>query len=337
MLFLLRRRTGDAYENVVQGRLGDGETGDPRAFHQGAQHVVRVAAERHAQLLHLAQIAHRLHAGQIAQHGQSSVHGHANGVVGVLVLNGSQGAIQDLPAAEDHADVIAQGFRDRHIVGAEDDGGAATPQIEYGGAERIGAHRIEPGEGFVEDQQFRLGDDGGDGMHALAHTFAQGIDAAHGAVRQIEAGEPGGDLPAHLAAAAELTEELQQGADLHLAVKAALLGEVADQVIARAGHLVAEHADLSAVGIEDVDDHADGGGLPAAIGTDKAEDAAFRNGEGEVVHGGDLAESLGDARDFYGWHRRKRRRWATGIRLCYLYAGAVEKRPARPAFGRLAS
>src|ERR1035441_1219341 len=108
MLFLLRRGTGDAYENVVQGRFGDGETGDARALHQGAQHLVRIAAERHAQLLHLAEIAHRLHAGQISQHGQSSLDGHANGVVGVLVLNGSQGAIQDLPAAEDHADVIAQ-------------------------------------------------------------------------------------------------------------------------------------------------------------------------------------------------------------------------------------
>src|ERR1019366_4659904 len=122
-----------------------------------------------------------------------------------------------------------------------------------------------------------------------------GVDAARGAVRQIEAGEPGCVLRADLAPAAELPEELQQGADLHLAVEAALLGEVADQVIARAGHLVAEHADLSAIGIEDIDDHADGGGLAAPVGTDEPEDAAFGNGEGGVIHGGDLAESLGDA------------------------------------------
>src|ERR1035441_6256697 len=51
---------------------------------------------------------------------------------------------------------------------------------------------------------------------------------------------------------------------------------------------------ISAIGIEDIDDHADGGGLAAPIGTDKAEDTAFGNGEREVVHGGDLAEGLGD-------------------------------------------
>jgi len=93
----------------------------------------------------------------------------------------------------------------------------------------------------------------------------------------------------------KLAEKLQQGAYTHLAVEAALLGEVSDQVVARAGHLVAEHADLSPVGIKDVDDHADGGGLPAPVGTDKTEDAPIGNAEGEVIHGGDLAESLGDA------------------------------------------
>ena len=171
----------------------------------------------------------------------------------------------------------------------------APPQIEDGLAQRIGTDRIEPGEGFVEDQEFGLGDHRGDELHPLGHAFAQRIDAAIGAVRQVEPRKPGSDFLAHLAPAAQFAEELQQGAHPHLAVKAAFLGEVSNQVISRAGHLVAQHADLPPVGIEDIDDHADRGRLPAAIGTDKTEDAAFGNAEGEVIHGGDLAESLGDA------------------------------------------
>src|ERR1017187_9907156 len=303
MFHLLRRGSGDAHENVVQGRLGDRETGHARALHQGAQHLVRVAPERHAQLLDLAEIAHFFHAGQMVQHRQSPAHRHANGVVGVRVLNRGQCAIQDLLATEDHADVVAHGFRHRHIVGAEDDGGARAPQIEDGLAQHIGTDRIEPGEGFVENQQFGFGDHGGDELHALRHAFAQRIDAAAGAMRQVKPGKPGSDLPVDFASAAEFAEELQQGADLHLAVESALLGEVSDQVIARGGHLVAQHADLPAVGIEDVDDHADRKRLPAAIGTDKTEDAAFGDAEGEVIHGGDLAERLGDAIEFYRWHK----------------------------------
>ena len=75
-------------------------------------------------------------------------------------------------------------------------------------------------------------------------------------------------------------------------------------MISRAGHLVAQHADLPPVGVEDIDDHAYGGGLPAPIRTDKAEDTAFGHCEREVIHGGDLTETLGDARDFDGRHRR---------------------------------
>src|ERR1019366_1309618 len=57
-------------------------------------------------------------------------------------------------------------------------------------------------------------------------SLGSGTTAAMNEVPQVEPRHPGSDFLAHLAPAAQFAEELQQGANLHLAVKAAFLGEV---------------------------------------------------------------------------------------------------------------
>ena len=63
---------------------------------------------------------------------------------------------------------------------------------------------------------------GGDELHLLAHTLAQGIDPLAGAVRKIEALQPALDFRPRVTPAAQPGVEQQQGQDLHAAIEAAL-------------------------------------------------------------------------------------------------------------------
>jgi len=47
---------------------------------------------------------------------------------------------------------------------------------------------------------------------------------------------------------------------------------------------MAEDADGAGGGLEDVQDHPDGGGLARAIGPEKTADGTGGNGEGDIIH-----------------------------------------------------
>ena len=87
---------------------------------------------------------------------------------------------------------------------------------------------------------------------------------------EVEAFQPGGYFGRDVAAAAQLAVEFEELADLHFAVEAALLGKVADAVGAAAGELLPKTRILPRVGVEDVHDHAHGGGFARAVGAYEA-------------------------------------------------------------------
>ena len=72
-----------------------------------------------------------------------------------------------------------------------------------------------------------------------------------------------------------------------------------------AAHIVGVFADrmsadknFTVIGFEQSDQHAHGGGLACAVGTDQAENLAAFNVEADVVHGNALVEALGQFFDF---------------------------------------
>src|SRR5690606_34326531 len=56
----------------------------------------------------------------------------------------------------------------------------------------------------------------------------------------------------------------------------------------------AENIDGAGIRLEDVEDHADGGGLPGAVGTEKTMHAAARDDETHVIDSSERAELLAD-------------------------------------------
>ncbi len=240
---------------------------------------------------------------------------HADGVVAELLLDGFEGAVEDFAAAEDHEDGIAHALGGAHIVSAEDDGGAAAAEVEDGGADGFGADRIEAGERLVEDEEARLGNDGGDELNLLAHALAEGLQALGGAMAEIEALQPGINFGGDAAAAAELAVEFEERADGHAAVEAALLGEVADGAGAGSGR-IAEDVDGAAIGVDDVDDHPHGGGFAGAVGADEAVDGALGDSEGDVVDGGGGAEGFAHVEELDGIHGEDRIT-GRGAEMCF--------------------
>jgi hypothetical protein len=98
--------------------------------------------------------------------------------------------------------------------------------------------------------------------------------------------------------AVQLADEIQQLAASHPAVEARILVQVPDV----AGELAARPADphaghrARAFGRDgEAGEEAQGRCLPRAVGAEEAEDAAARDGQGQVVEGDDAAVALGQA------------------------------------------
>src|SRR5206468_304031 len=105
-----------------------------------------------------------------------------------------------------------------------------------------------------------------------------------------------------VAPAAQLAEKLEQRPDCHLAVQPALLRKISHQPGARRRHRLAKNAHMSAIRVEDVDDHADRGGFTAAIGPNESEYRVIGDGKREVIDRSDFSETLGDIRNLDGVH-----------------------------------
>ena len=95
--------------------------------------------------------------------------------------------------------------------------------------------------------------------------------------------------------ALQARDEREIRGDLHLAIEAALLGQVADAVLRLERRRVPEHAQLARVRHQDRHDHADRRRLAGAVRPDEAVQRAARDREIEPVDGRQAAERLRDA------------------------------------------
>ena len=65
----------------------------------------------------------------------------------------------------------------------------------------------------------------------------------------------------------------------------------------------AEEEDMPLVGVQDLHDHTNGGGLARTVGADEAVDASPEHFQAELVHCGHLAEGFGDLLQFNNIHK----------------------------------
>ena len=228
----------------------------------------------------------------------------AAGVVGVAGLDAGaelfEGAVGDEVAAVDDGDVGAEALDDFEDVGGEEDGGAAGDHALEHGFESAGGDGVDAFEGLVEEEDFGAVDDGGGEGEFLLHAVGEVGDEFFcfvGEAHELEelggAGGGGGGVEAvHAADEAEVFgcgETAEEGE---------AFGDDADLALdfdGVGGGVEAEDLDAAGGGSEEAGEHLDGGGFAGAVGAEEAEELAGRDGEVDVLNGGEVAEAAGEA------------------------------------------
>ena len=208
-------------------------------------------------------------------------------------------AVEDLAAAEDHEDPVAQSLGDRHVVRGEDHGRPGLPQVEHRILDDLGIDRVQPGERLVEDQQLGAVEHARDELDLLGHPLGERLDLLVDPGEQAHPIQPFVDAAVELGLPRALERPVvaEQPPHGHPLIKAALLGQVADAVVRRAGAALAQDLDLAAIGQEDVHDHPQRRRLARAVGTDEPVERPARHREIQLVHRDHAAELLGHALD----------------------------------------
>src|SRR5581483_8026685 len=95
--------------------------------------------------------------------------------------------------------------------------------------------------------------------------------------------------------AADLGDEVEEGARRHVAVAGRALREVAEPGLGRLralGHVDADDAGAAGVGLQEARQHLHGGRLAGAVGPEEAQHLAALDLKGNAVDGDDVAEPL---------------------------------------------
>ncbi len=93
-----------------------------------------------------------------------------------------------------------------------------------------------------------------------------------------------------------LAEHAQVAPGRHVAVEHGVVHEAAQMAqspLPVGRDLVVEHLRVAAGGVDEPEDHADGGGLAAAVGAEEPEHVALADGDAQVVDGAQLLEVFG--------------------------------------------
>lgn len=218
----------------------------------------------------------------------------------------------------DERDLLTHLLDRRHIVGRKKDGSTFVAKAEDLTLELLGIDGIEARERFIEDQQWRTMDDGGDELHLLRHAFGKLFYLLVAPLAEVETLEP---LPhaLHSIITREATETSQIDDlvfDLHLLVEATLLREVADLTDIVVGHGTTMHQHLTAVGMGNAVDNTDQAGLASTIRTKQAIDGAIGHGEIHVAESYVIAVLLGHIVDFDEiTHKKARFEGFEGLRV----------------------
>ena len=256
-----------------------------------------------------------------------------------LVDHLADGAVREELAVGDVGErVAALGLV--HVVRAHEHGDAGVGEIVDMVPEFAACARIHARGGLVEEKQLGLVDEARGECEALlpaARERARELVLARGEAEALES------LAQPALAVVDLVharDEVQILLDGQVVVETELLRHVAHLALDELGVLrdvVAEHDAAPLVGREQPADHADGGGLAAAVGAKEAVDGALRNLHREMVDDGLLAEALGEALDINGVFGAHCSVTSTGCPGCSLMASADDGRAStmKTSFARL--
>ena len=128
--------------------------------------------------------------------------------------------------------VVAQFFYRFHVVGGKDDGFSFIFKAKHFIFYDFGIHGVESAERFVENQQIRIMDDGGNKLHFLLHPFREFFHFAVVPACNIKSIEPDHQLAMRVGfgESAQLRQIHRLLTHFHFFVQSALFGQVADIV-----------------------------------------------------------------------------------------------------------
>ena len=139
--------------------------------------------------------------------------------------------------------------------------------------DQLHVDRVQPLEGFIQDEEFRIVDQAGHKLELLLHPPAEVFHLVAGPIGQFHSLQPvesalaGGGARSAL----EFSQVDKHIEHLEVRVQPSFLRQVADAVPGDSRRL-AQHGHAAGVGLEDVHHHADAGGLSSPIGSQESED-----------------------------------------------------------------
>ena len=105
-------------------------------------------------------------------------------------LDGLEFSGENRPPVVNQADRVAHHFHLFHAVRGENDGRALIAQLEHDVLDHPGVDGIQAREGFVQNENGRAMEDGGDELNFLLHAFGKVVDFLVDPLAQLQPFEP---------------------------------------------------------------------------------------------------------------------------------------------------
>ena len=200
------------------------------------------------------------------------------------------------PAFLHDADARTGFLGPEQIVGGHQDGGAVRLELQQQLGEFVAGLGIQAGRRFVQQQRPGLLGQRNRHPDLLPHPLRIRPDPPlHGLLLQAHAAEKAAILLLRIIVSAQLREVAQVLQRRQVPVQHHLLGNVGEQFLGLQGfpgHVQAAHGSGSAVGLDKVEEEADGGGLARAVGAEQAVDVAALHGHVQPLEGFYVAVAL---------------------------------------------
>ena len=146
-------------------------------------------------------------------------------------------------------------------MSAEYDRGTFLLQFQDHIFQDVCIHRIKAGEWFIQNNDLRIVQDGGNELQFLPHSLAEGFHLLLPVPLQVKPLQPVINLSSQIGPFIQFSVELKQFTQFHFLVQAPLFWKVAHILKAPGVMFPSIDTDRTPVRIHDLHDHADGGSL----------------------------------------------------------------------------
>src|SRR6185503_15092485 len=213
----------------------------------------------------------------------------------------------DAPVIHD-GEPVREALRLVHEMRGEKDGLALAKQAAQPRPDEMPRLGVEPGGGLVEEDQFRVVDEGAGEREPSFHSTGQRLDSRFRARAQFSEFEQGGNAPAHFGFAqseiAAIDQQVLFDGEIGIEVVALRYDADADARFARARrHRQSQHLDLARVGVDQAQAQAQRRGLARAVGAEEAEALSGAQFEVDTRHDFEIAVALAQAGNAQKGHR----------------------------------